>query len=266
VADCGCNGVRIGTLPHAMASKSRHESRYQQKQREMFLAAHALVAANLRAFDLSPSERPDFELRHGAETVGVEVAELVEPESARTANAAENMRIGIRELLDTDQVFRAALGDRFLSLSCWVTPKRSKERIIVEEYRRFVMTQSPLMLGSRVNDNTFPMLKTHEAHIYIGQVDGGFIDITTPPSSFSPTAMVPVAAKVLERKKKKAITYTGARLWLVMSVTDMMGVFDDSVEELGGHLPQIAPFELVLIRSSHRLALWTAAKHGAFAV
>ncbi len=69
----------IGSLPLATMTKSRHETRYEEKDREMLLVAHALVAAKLPTFDLSPRERPDFELRLGAYSVGVEVAELIDP-------------------------------------------------------------------------------------------------------------------------------------------------------------------------------------------
>ena len=131
-------GVRIGMLPFETRSKSMHETRASQKHSELLLAAHALVAVGLRQCDFVPGEGPDFTLRYGAEVVGLEVAELVEPSSARVANATENIRIGIRELVDTDANLKAALRDRFISLRPWVCPKRSLERPMVEEYGRLI--------------------------------------------------------------------------------------------------------------------------------
>ena len=267
VADCTRAGVRIGKLPFETRSKSMHETRATQKHSELLLAAHALVAVGLRRCDLVPGERPDFTLRYGAEAIGPEVAELVEPASARVANATENIRIGIRELVDTDATLTAALGDRFISLRPWVCPKRSLERPMVEEYGRLIRAIAlPKMLGSQVNDPAYPAMRACKVHVYVSSFSGGYVDFTTPPTAFDPQGLVPVATRVLERKRKKAAAYSGGPHWLVMAVTDGMGTFDPSVDALGSFFPDIAPFEVVIIRGSSRVAVWTAGKHMSVAI
>lgn len=266
VADCTRDGVRIGSLPPEMMTPCRHESRYAQKYRELQLAAHALVAAGLTRFDLSPGERPDFQLRHGSESVGLEVAELVEPESARTTNAIRNMDVTLREGLDSDHSLRSAVGDRAIAFSPWLTPKRSAERQLVAEFQDFIRLSSPVMLGNMVNDARMPTLRAHRTHVYIGHFTGGLVDVRAPGGSFNPSGLVRVAYKVLDRKRERAASYTGARLWLVMAVTDDAGVFDASVDVLGSMLPDIRPFEFVLVRSHRRLAIWTTNQRGVTAM
>jgi hypothetical protein len=262
VADATQNGVRIGTLPFEARSKRLHETRASQKHSEMLLAAHALVAVGIRDFDLVPGECPDFQLRYGTESVGLEVAELVEPESARISNAAENIRIEIRERVNADPTLQAALANSFISVSAWNCPKRSLERRIVDEYERLIRNApSPRKVGSRIQDPAYPTMTSCGVHVYHGNMKGGFVDFTTPPTAFDPQGLVPIAVKVLKRKQKKATTYSGGRQWLVMAVTDMMGTFDASVEVLGNMLPEITPFEMVIIRGSSRVAVWTPDKH-----
>jgi hypothetical protein len=51
-----------------------------------------------------------------------------------------------------------------------------------------------------------------------------------------------------------------------MTVTDMQGIFDASVDTLGSMLPDIAPFELVVIRGSQRVTVWVTGKHKPVAI
>lgn len=267
VAECTRSGVRIGALPFETRSKSQYEIRASQKHGELLLAAHALVAIGLRGFDLVPGERPDFTLRYGSDIVGLEVAELVEPESARIKNAVDNIRIGIRERIDADPMLQEALGNRFVSLNPWICPKRSFERKLVDEYERLIRSSNPpKMLGAMVNDPAYPVMKACKVHMHVATLQGGFVDFKTPPTWFDPRGIMPVAGKVLERKRKKAAIYNAGRLWLVMAVTDMMGTFDDSVDALGRFLPDISPFEVVVIYGSRRVAVWTAGQHHSVAV
>lgn len=267
VAACTTDGTRIGSIPFDVRSKSRHETRATQKHSELLLAAHALVSVNVRDFDLSPRESPDFVLSAGADRIGLEVAELIEPASARTQNAAENIRTAVRDRLDADALLRAKLGNRFISVQTWDTPKRSHEQRIADECCRLVDAgMLPNLRANQVEDKAYPTLSYYRGHLYVLELDGGMFEYRTPGSWFDPDAMVPIAMRVLARKKKKALTYGGGRLWLSMSVTDMMGSFDRSVEVLGSMLPDIAPFEFVIVRGSRNVALWTPSQHGSLAI
>ncbi len=48
VADFTVDGRRLGAEPYQLASRSRHETRLEQKQSETFLAAHALAHLGYR--------------------------------------------------------------------------------------------------------------------------------------------------------------------------------------------------------------------------
>jgi hypothetical protein len=203
VADCKRDGIRIGTLAFEARSKRLHETRASQKHSELLLAAHALAAVGLRDFDLSPGERPDFQLRLGSDHVGLEVAELVEPESARISNSAENIRIDIRERLDADRILREALGDRFISLSAWECPKRSLERKIVDEYERLIRTRLPQMVGSRIKDETYPAMTTCFVHAQFSEFQGGSVDFTPPPPLLTRIRSFPSRSKCSSENAKK---------------------------------------------------------------
>jgi hypothetical protein len=267
VAQCTTDGSRIGAIPFDVRSKSRHETRAAQKHSELLLAAHALVSVNVRGLDLSPGESPDFTLSLGADRVGLEVAELIEPTSARTQNAAENIRIVIRERLDGDAALRSRLGDRFISVQTWDTPKRSHERGIADEcFRLLASGVAPNLRAHQFEDKAYPLLSYYRGHLYESKLTGGMFDYKTPPCSYDPQAMISIASRVLYRKKKKALTYGGGRLWLVMSITDMMGSFDQSVEVMGSFLPDIAPFEFVIVRGLRSVALWSATQNSYAAI
>jgi hypothetical protein len=102
IAEFTIDGGRLGAQPYRLASGSRHETRLEQKLSETFLVAHALAHLGYRNINLKARESPDFcvsfptAVGSGNGTIGIELAELVEPESARWYNAIENVRIGSR--------------------------------------------------------------------------------------------------------------------------------------------------------------------------
>lgn len=205
VAACTIDGSRIGAIPFDVRSKSRNETRASQKHSELLLAAHALVSVNVREFDSSPGESPDFTLRIGHDQVGLEVAELIEPNSARAENAAENIRIDVRERLDADVALRAQMGDRFISVQTWDTPKRSHEHGIAEECCRIISAGAPDCRANQVEEKAYPLLTQYRGHLYESELKGGMFDYKTPACWYDPEAIMPIASRVLYRKKKKAL-------------------------------------------------------------
>lgn len=51
-----------------------------------------------------------------------------------------------------------------------------------------------------------------------------------------------------------------------MSITDTMGGFDRSVEMMGSILPEIAPFEFVIVRGLRGVAVWSATQNSCAAI
>lgn len=266
VADCTRDGVRIGSIRFERRAESPHESRAMDKHGELLLAAYALVAVGIRNVDFSLSERPDFVVTRGAQKIGLEVTQLIAPESAQAQNVADNIRIAVQGRLDSDAVLRAQLGDRSLSVNTWDTPKRSHEPQIVEECCRLIGANTIAFRGNQIENSAFPKLSHYRGHVYESRLEGGMFDFTTPPSVFDPNSMASIAMSMLAKKKEKAAGYGAGPLWLVMSVTDTMGAYDASIKILGATKPNIEPFELVVVRGNRRLAFWTLTNNESFEV
>lgn len=261
VADFTVDGRRLGAEPYEFTSGSRHETRLAQKQSETFLLAHALANLGHRDVALQSRESPDFRVTFpaGASAVGIEVAELVEPESARWRNAIENVRVGVRDVIDADPNLRAAIAGRYVSLSLWHCPNRAAERRLVSEIRELLRSDalSAKCYGNRIVDSRFPTLTQHWAHLLVTQSDSGYVDVSASAHSFDSRSLAQVALKVLERKQKKAQAYDRtAPLWLILSVTDQRGVFGDSLDVLEHISVAIEPFERVVICNEGRAVSW----------
>ncbi len=265
VADFTIDGRRLGAEPYQLASSSQHETRLQQKQSETFLVAHALAHLGYRDVELRARESPDFRATFPITaspangTIGIELAELVEPDSARWANAVENVRIGVRDAVDADGTLRAAISGRYVSLSLWRCPNRSAERRLVREISELLGSDAIAAEchGNRIVDARFRALVEHWAHLHVTTFDGGYVDVTASAHSFDPRSLAQVALKVLERKRKKARDYDiTVPLWLILSVTDQRGIFGDSLDLLERLDVVIDPYERVVVYNEGRAVIW----------
>ncbi len=259
VADFYIDGSRLGAEPYRLASASRHETRFEQKQSETFLAAHALAQLGYRSVALQSRESPDFcatfvPVESPRVAFGIEVAEIVDAESARWRNAIENVRVGVRDALDADSSLKAAVGDRCVNVTLWRCPSRSAERHLQREITELLRSAAIAdQQGRRVVDMRFPALVEHWAHLYVSASRVGRVDVTAAAHAFDSRSLVHVALKVLERKRKKARAYdTSAPLWLVLSMTDRRGVFDESLEVLERLSVSIEPYERFIVCNEGR--------------
>jgi len=263
VAEFRIDGRRLGAEPYQLASRSRHETRLEQKQSETFLTAHALAHLGYRDVVLEAREAPDFRatLPPSTKSIGIEHAELVEPESARWRNAIENVRIAVRDEVDADAGLHAAIRGRYVSFSFWRCPDRSAERRVVREITELLRNDAidKEHHGKRILDGArFPTLVAYWAHLRVTKFAGASVDVTAGAHSFDPRSIADVARKVLERKRKTARKYdTTAPLWLILSVTDQRGVFSDSLEFLDRlQNIEIEPYERVVVYDEGRAVVW----------
>jgi hypothetical protein len=265
VADFTVDGRRLGAEPYRLASRSPHETRLEQKQSETLLVADALAHLGYHGVALQARESPDFRatFRLGAGgrlgTVGIELAQLVEPESARWHNAIENLRIAVRDAVDADPALQTALSGRYVSLNFWHCPKRSAERRLLREILELL--RSDMLAaergGNRIVDGRFPTLVQHWAHVHVNASEHAYVDVTASAHTFDPRSLAQVARKVLERKQKKALGYDrSAPLWLVLSVTDQRGIFGESLDLLERFNLTIDPFERVVVCNEGRVVIW----------
>jgi hypothetical protein len=252
---------RLGAEPYEFTYGSRHETRLAQKQSETFLVAHALAGLGYREVALQSRESPDFRatLPAGAGAVGIEVAELVEPESACWRNAIENVCVRVRDAVDADPDLQAAIAGRYIDIRLLQCPKRAAERRLVSEIQALLRSYALTARydGNRIVDDRFPTLTEHCTHLHVTSFAGAHVDISASAHSFDSRSLVPVALEVLRRKQKKAQAYDRTLpLWLVLSVTDQRGVFGDSLDVLESIRASIEPFERVMICNEGRVISW----------
>jgi hypothetical protein len=260
LADFTIDGRRLGAEPYQRISRSFHETRLERKQGEAFLLSCVLAHLGHRDVALRARESPDFTATFGsAISIGIEVAEVVEPKSARWRNAIENVRIGVRDAVDANPNLQIALANRYVSLDLWRCPERTAEFRLIREIPQLLLSDllSGGSLGSRITDKRFPTLVEHWAHLYVNAFDGGYIDVTAAANSFDPRGLAEVALKVLKRKQKKAHAYdTTFPLWLILCVTDQRGVFSESLDLLERFEVDITPYERVIIFDNGRAVIW----------
>ena len=261
LSDFTIDGRRLGAEPYQFTSRSRHETRLKQKQSETFLVGHPLAHLGYREVALESRESPDFcaTFLNAADqvtgSIGVEVAELVEPDSARWRNAVESVRIGVRDAVDADPALEAAIRGRFVSISLCHCPNRRAERRLLREILELLRGEALAVEcnGRRIVDARFPTLVEHWAHLFVRTFKGAYVDVTASAHSFDPRSLAQVALKVLERKRNKARSYdTRLPLWLILSVTDQRGVFSGSLDLLERVNVVIEPYERVVVYDEGR--------------
>ena len=169
------------------------------------------------------------------------------------------MRIGVQDALDADAALRTAIGGRWIDISLESCPTKTSafrlRREILELLRSDLVAVE--QLGRRVIDQRFPALIEHGAHLYVRLFADGHVDVSAGAHTFDSRSLAPIALNALSGKQKKAAGYdTRLPLWLILSVTDLRGAFDDSLDVLERMNIAIDPFERVVIYNQGRGVNW----------
>jgi hypothetical protein len=257
-ADVRVDGVRLGKIPPVMLTTSPNEFRYDKTTLETRLLAHALTAAGFRAFDGTKRERPDFRVTLAdGRTVHVEVAEVHEPTSAEWTNNTARIHIEANDALDADSEQQKKLIGTQLEFRVRTLPTSAQARSIAREIGRFIAAGTFASIPERTLATVgaaYPQMAAHLS-VYRAPLRGprGHLAVQADAHSFDGLGLVPVAEKVLARKRE--LKYDVQPQWLVLGVTDGRGSFGASMNYFAQHPPAIVPFERVFIHYEGRVLI-----------
>lgn len=257
-ADVRVDGVRLGEIPPVMLTSSPNEFRYDKTTLETRILAHALTAAGFHDFEATKRERPDFRLTLAdGRTMHVEVAELHEPTSAEWTNNTARIHIESNDALDADAEQLKKLIGAQLEFRVRMLPTSAKARSIAREIGRYIAAGGFAALPERTLASVDPAYPHMAAHLsaYRAPLRGsrGHLAVEADAHSFDGLALVPVAHKVLARKRE--LKYDVQPEWLVLGVTDSRGSFGASLDYLAHRPPAIVPFERVFIHYEGRVLI-----------
>jgi hypothetical protein len=250
--------VTLLRRPWRMRSDSEHESRLAEKDAELMATAQLLAQLGHAGAALSAREAPDFTVRlRGDELLRIEVSEVVAPESAYHTNAAEDLKIALRDAVDADPAAwptEAFVSFNFGPMIDRPPPTRKREAILAEALDVLRSGAYRAIGGMRFFDEAHPTLQSVGAWLYVGTLEGnerGHIGISSGAFTFVDTSLIGVARERVEAKRR--LRYSGAgTLWLLLPVTDQRGLFHGTVDGFQALSLDIAPFDQVILTSRGR--------------
>jgi len=254
VAAFTLDGRPFGELPVRVRGPSAHETRFAPKDTEFEIAARALVRLGERTAAFTADERPDWRVRLAdGRTIGLEVSE-VNP-SAGFANRVEDLRIALREAIDADPTLPIA--GRFLNFHFGprafagapierVPLPAGVRRALLRELLAYL--RAGTFTAGRVTGPAYPTLEGYDITVYVGEAQPAYVNFDIGATSFAPLGAFQAA---MHRATKKAALardyYFPHALWLVLGITDQLGVFTESVAAFGRLQLRGGPFERVII-------------------
>lgn len=244
-------GSDLGTREFEMRSDRPYEFRFSQKQIELNILASVLTTAGYVGADIWPSERPDFRVNSAStKSVFVEVAEVVDPASARYHNTIMDLKFQVMQDVYEHPVRRGRMKERFLSFQLADVPRKR----VLHQYRndivRFVADAD---LDSLPCDALVPVpagytaLHADSVTFFHRRGLATAVDVTSTAHSFNPKDLALNTLKILNRKRAKAAEYEGSPLWLVLGMTDWSSWPAASLDILTGWAFEIAPFDKVIV-------------------
>ncbi|MDE2481135.1 MAG: hypothetical protein KGN02_02965 [bacterium] len=262
VADYVVDGARFGVRDLKQKSKSPNDVEIDQATSEIWTACTLFACLQIpireiRSLDESGQrlERPDLDvILDDGSCVGVEIADASE-EALRKHDAGKHLiERTILDMIDEDSDFSTAMGRVYFNLSLGgafvgsggeLTSKRDANSII-EEIAAFILSGAH---RQQVEDyfSTFPSkfkalhargalyhasFWEHAPHF---SVSDGAITIGREDRSYE-------VLRVLDRHRKAAERYRPIPLWIILSLTDPLEYFHNTVDAVAKAPPVIAPF------------------------
>ena len=76
--------------------------------------------------------------------------------------------------------------------------------------------------------------------------------------SFDPLSIAAITQRRLEAKRRKGLLYGVTPLWLVLGVSDIRGVWGESMTLLASSCPAIEPYDRVIVHNGSEALTWSA--------
>jgi hypothetical protein len=249
------DGRPLADEPYYMRTPASHEMRLAPKHAELITVASALFDIGERGVALRADERPDFVVTlHDGHTVGIEHTE-VNP-SAADDNALAELNNTLKAAVDAEPELVPANSPLAFSFGPWVQhfPGTRERDALVDEivqtlrtgaWTNFRRSTDGVRLRAAQPDS---LVDRYGIVVNVGRVNGArLVQFHGNATVFNPQALVAPALERLVDKVAKAQGYRMRPLWLVLALTDRIGLYGASVRALVRLRPSIAPFERVIV-------------------
>lgn len=257
--------VRMGAMAPTMHTASRNETRYGQSECELRGILLGLETAGFTPRAIAVGDAPDALVTLDSGSVWVEHTEVVDPVSARYTNMMSALDRDVKDDVEADLAALAELTGHHLEFRLGACPTKSQVRGIRDAFaywirrgehraipeKRFTTLTTPSVLKSVATSVT----RAKWTH---GTSGGSpfILHIQGAAHSFDPLSLAPIALRRLEVKQKLAAHYGVNPLWLIMTVTDLRGVWNASMAFLGSGCPSIVPYDRVIVCDPGRAIIW----------
>jgi hypothetical protein len=249
-----------------MYTGSLHETRYGQSEAELRGILLGLETAGFPPRAVIMGDAPDALVTLDGGPIWVEHAEVIDPVSARYTNMMSDLDRDIKDAIAADPAANMKLHGQLVEIRLGACPKKSEvqrvrnaliellrngDHISFPERHLYKLTKpEPLTaIGTSLYRPPWPH----------GESGGSpfIIHIQSAAHSFDPLSLAPIAMRRLDVKRKLASRYAVAPLWLVLSVTDIRGIWDASMAQLGAGCPTIEPYDRVIVCDAGRALIWS---------
>lgn len=256
--------------PYRVRTNSVHDIRLAATKSEVLMAARALLLAGERDVAFLKSESPDFiaTLADGR-VVGVEVTEVIAPDSAHRENAMLDLNILLKEAVDADESLWPAYTYIAFNFAPFTEelPDAAERAAIVDEITTILRNKSWVGYKGPPFRAADPdsSLDRFGIWLHVGELPRhprGHVEVYGAATTFDESSLADVAKHRLKKKIETASKPHFRKdipLWLVMGVTDPFGFFSPSLATFGNAGGPIAPFARVLFNyGSQQLVLEAA--------
>ncbi len=253
--------VRLGSMLTTMKSASPHEVQYGKSECELRGIALGLETAGFTPRAIALRDAPDALVTLDTGDVWVEHAEIVDPISAQYTGMMHDLDRDVKDDIDADPSAKAQAIGQHLEIRIGVCPTKSQVRDFRRKIVDFIRSGKHLAIPERtftkIADEPFRSLATSMTRAPWNYKKPPYImHIQAAAHSFGPMSLAPIALKRLDVKRKLAARYGVAPLWLVLTVTDHRGVWDETMTFLGSGCPAIAPYDRVIVCDPGHAIIW----------
>jgi hypothetical protein len=247
VADYTLDGTRAGAQAYRVRGQSRHETRFALKTTEFEIAARALAKLGYRDLAFTAGEQPDWRIDVDGGTVVAEVSEI--NPSALFTNRIADLNVALRDAVDADSTLPIA--GHYLAFT-FGARAFAHGQILNAAARRAVLAEllAYLAAGTFVTGRItgYQKLEAFDVMVHASAFQPAYVSLELPATSFSPTGPLTDVFARVQRKINDARNYDRTNpLWLFLGITDMLGVFTETVMQFGQTALASGPFERVIV-------------------
>lgn len=266
VRDDARGPIRLGAMLPQMASTSQHETRYGQTECELRGLILGLIVSGVLPRAVAVGDAPDALVTLDDLSVWVEYAEVVDAPSARYTNTMSDLDRDVKDAIDADPAIAAAMYGQHVEFRMSVCPTRSQARLVKRDLLAFLQAHRHTAIAERtfahINDGALGEVGLTMDRAAWSDTGGSphIVHVSAGAHTFSPLSLAPIVARRLERKRRLAVGYAVAPLWLVLGVTDIRGTWGASLDLLASCNPDIEPFQRVIVANGPRAIVWTSSE------